>query len=66
MTSIQDLLNEEAKLGNAGKGASVERQELLTMIRLKRDEQYRPYCFGQDDCSTTMLSQCPWRMDCGS
>jgi hypothetical protein len=65
MTSMQDLLNREAVLSNIGKGDSVERQELLTMIRLKRDEQYRPGCFGEDDCSTQMLSTCPWRMDCG-
>lgn len=66
MTEIQDLLNREAQLSNTGKGESSERQELLTMIRLKRNEQYRPGCFGEDDCSTTMLSMCPWRMDCGS
>ena len=66
MTEMQDLLNREAQLSNTGKGESSERQELLTMIRLKRNEQYRPGCFGEDDCSTTMLSMCPWRMDCGS
>lgn len=65
MTQLQELLNREAKLSNAGKGDSVERQEILTMIRLKRNEQYRPVCFGEDDCSTQMLSTCPWRMDCG-
>jgi hypothetical protein len=66
MNTIQELLNREAKLSNQGLGASPERQQLLTTIRLMRDEQYRPVCFGEDDCSTTMLSQCPWRMDCGS
>ncbi len=65
MTKMQDLLNREARLSNDGKGSSPERQEILTMIRLKRDEQYRPVCFGEDDCSTNMLSRCPWRMDCG-
>lgn len=65
MTTMQDLLNREAKLSNAGKGDSPERQEILTMIRLKRDETRRPPCFGEDDCSTLMLSKCPWRMDCG-
>lgn len=63
--TLQDLLNREAKLCNASKGDSSERQELLTMIRLKRDEQDRPPCFGEDDCSTSVLSQCAWRMDCG-
>lgn len=66
MTKMQDLLNKEARLSNAGKGDSVERQETLTLIRLQRDEAYRPSCFGEDDCSTQMLSTCPWRMDCGS
>lgn len=66
MTTIQDLLNKEANLSNEGKGQSAERQEILTMIRLARDEKYRPVCFGEDDCSTNMLSQCPWRMDCGN
>ncbi len=65
MSTIQEMLNKEATLSNKGQGDSQERQELLTMIRLKRDEQYRPVCFGLDDCSTQMLSTCPWRMDCG-
>ena len=65
MTTIQDLLNKEARLSNAGKGESPERQEILTMIRLARDEKYRPSCFGEDDCSTNMLMRCPWRIDCG-
>lgn len=25
----------------------------------------RPVCFGQDDCSTYMLSRCPWSKECG-
>jgi len=66
MSTIQELLDKEAKLSNQGQGNSTERQQLLTAIRVMRDEQYRPVCFGEDDCSTSMLSQCPWRMDCGS
>lgn len=62
--NIQDLLDKEAKLSNAGLGDSKERQEILTVIRLKR-VQPAPVCFGQDDCSTNMLSLCAWRMDCG-
>lgn len=65
MISIQDLLDEEAKLSNAGKKDSVERKEILALIRLKRDESYRPVCFGHDDCSTDMLSRCAWRNECG-
>jgi hypothetical protein len=64
--TLQDMLNKEARLSNAGKGDCEERQQLLTMIRLTRDESNRPFCFGEDDCSTQMLSMCPWRMDCGS
>ncbi len=66
MTTIQELLDKEATLSNQGFGEGEERQQTLTMIRLMRDEQYRPVCFGEDDCSTNMLSRCPWRMDCGS
>jgi hypothetical protein len=66
MSTIQELLDKEATLSNQGLGASQERQQLLTAIRLMRNEQYRPVCFGDDDCSTNMLSRCAWRMDCGS
>lgn len=61
--NLQDLLNQEARLSNAGQGDSEERQKILTVIRLKRGVP--PVCFGEDDCSTNALSQCPWRMDCG-
>ena len=64
--SLQDLLNKEAKLSNTGKGDSEERKQIHTVIRLKRNEAQRPSCFGEDDCSTTMLSRCPWRIDCGT
>jgi len=64
-SELQDLLNEEAELANAGHGDSVERQHLHTIIRIKRSEFSQPHCFGEDDCSTLMLSQCPWRIDCG-
>lgn len=66
MSKIQNLLDKEARLSNDGKGDSPERQEILTMIRLMRDENYRPVCFGEDDCSTNMLMRCPWRIDCGN
>ena len=64
--SIQDLLDEEAWLSNNGQGDSEERMKIHTMIRLRRDENARPFCFGEDDCSTRILSMCPWRMDCGN
>lgn len=63
--NLQYLLDQEAKLSNAGKGDSEERQQLLTIIRLKRAAP-PPVCFGEDDCSIGMLTHCPWRMDCGA
>jgi hypothetical protein len=66
MSNIQDFLDREAQLSNEGKGDSAERQQILTVIRLMRDESQRPFCFGQDDCSTWMLVHCPWRFDCGA
>jgi hypothetical protein len=65
MSELQDLLNEEARLSNDGKGDGKERMQLHTVIRLKRGSE-SPWCFGQDDCSTHTLSQCPWRIDCGT
>ena len=62
---MQDMLDQEAELSNNGHGDSEERQQLLTFIRLKR-VQPAPWCFGEDDCSTEILSMCPWRIDCGT
>lgn len=64
MTHLQNLLDQEANLSNEGKSDSMERQQILTAIRLMRGES-PPICFGHDDCSTSILSQCPWRFDCG-
>jgi hypothetical protein len=61
--TLQDLLNQEATLCNIGQGESEERKQIHTLIRLKRTDC--PPCFGEDDCSTLMLSTCPWRIDCG-
>lgn len=66
MSELQELLNCEATLSNAGKASGEERQQILTLIRLKRNDKWRPECFGEDDCSTLMLSTCPWRIDCGT
>ena len=63
MSTLQDLLDQEARLSNTGKGDSEERKKILTIIRLKRIAP-PPTCFGDDDCSIMMLSRCPWRMDC--
>ena len=65
MMTLQQLLDEEARLSNEGQGDSMERQKIHTIIRLKR-EAPPPACFGDDDCSTSILSRCPWRIDCGA
>lgn len=62
---IQQLLDEEARLSNDGLGKSEERMQLHTLIRLQRISP-PPVCFGDDDCSTLILSMCPWRIDCGN
>lgn len=66
ISEMQNLLNQEATLANNGQGDSNERRQIHTVIRLKRNEQYRPVCFGEDDCSTNMLMCCAWRIDCGT
>lgn len=60
---LQELLDQEANLSNQGK--NLEREPVLVMIRLMRGDETPP-CFGLDDCSTSILSRCAWRMDCGS
>lgn len=63
--SVQDLLNEDAKLSNKGMGKEHPfRKIILAEIRQRRGT-VEPLCFGEDDCSTDMLVRCPWRMDCG-
>ena len=58
MTEVQTLLNKEAKLSN-------RRYYILQQIKAQRGSQ-PPHCWGMDDCSTLILSQCPWRIDCDS
>ncbi len=58
MTLIQDLLNCEAELSNS-------RLAVLKQIKVMRGTE-PPDCWGMDDCSTNILSQCPWRTDCDS
>ena len=69
MSKLQDLLDQEAQLANTGLGNSEARMQLHTAIRLMRGADTggeSPWCFGQDDCSTNILSMCPWRIDCGA
>lgn len=71
MSLIQELLDQEAKLGNECHemrklvdAKYVEIREITAKIRELRGNKAPP-CFGEDDCSTMMLSVCPWRFDCG-
>lgn len=64
MKSIQDLLDEEARLANTGHAKSREREKIHVEIVLRRGDTSPP-CWGEDDCSTNMLMRCPWRIDCG-
>ena len=63
LDKLQELLDEEANLGNAGKVE--ERKPILMLIKLIRGNRPR-VCWGEDDCSTMTLIHCPWRIDCGS
>lgn len=58
---IQELLDMEAQLANAGK----DNEHVVKIIRDLRGK-VEPPCFGEDDCSTNFLMRCPWRMDCGT
>ena len=65
MTRIQELLDLEARLGNEG----MNKSHPFFVIVVEEIKQLRgteqPACFGYDDCSTSILVQCPWRLDCG-
>jgi len=63
MTYIQELLNLEASLSNSGKKDSSEYRNAHIKIKELRGGD-APVCWGEDDCSTLILSQCPWRIDC--
>jgi hypothetical protein len=56
MSEIQVLLDKEANLAN--------RRELVhKQIKILRGTE-PPRCWGMDDCSTQIMSTCPWRIDC--
>lgn len=56
MSEIQTLLDKEANLAN-------RRSLVHKQIVVLRGED-PPVCWGIDDCSTNILSRCPWRIDC--
>ena len=62
---LQTLLNAEATIANDVDVAHLVRQQLhYEIVQLRGSEP--PPCHGEDDCSTNILSQCPWRIDCGT
>ena len=61
---IQNLLDHEAWLSNNGRGKSEERKIVHREIMRLRGSDI-PGCHGEDDCSTSILSMCPFRIDCG-
>lgn len=58
MSTVQNLLDKEANLAN-------RRYHVHQQIKAVRGEE-PPICWGLDDCSTQILSTCPWRIDCDS
>ena len=58
MSNIQELLDKEANLAN-------RRYHVLQQIKAARGDM-PPRCWGQDDCSSSILIHCPWRIDCDS
>jgi hypothetical protein len=64
-TDIQALLDHEAWLSNNLKTTSKERKYVLRQI-IKLRGTTAPGCHGEDDCSTSVLSCCPFRIDCGT
>ena len=69
-TTIQVLLDAEAQIGNfiyhnkEANELEATRSMLHRQIECLRGPA--PSCYGEDDCSTAVLSVCPWRMTCGS
>lgn len=64
MTTLQNLLNEEARLANQMAALRQERAKLRQKIIEIRPKN-PPHCFGEDDCGTQMLVTCPYRWECG-
>lgn len=72
-TAVQVMMDAECVLTelhkylldpNMQETASKAKSMLLRQIELLRGPA--PSCYGLDDCSTSMLSTCPWRTSCGS
>jgi len=67
---LQTLLNAEAAIGNLLYNTKTEdaiaqrtkKQIHIQIVNLRGTEP--PVCHHEDDCSTQILSMCPWRIDC--
>lgn len=68
-TNLQIFLDIHVMMSNA-----LEKPDLKNNIKevIKFTQGYieqirgpAPPCYGEDDCSTDVLSRCPWRMSCG-
>lgn len=73
-TAIQVLLDAEAGISNTISNYNIP-NKAVTELKTVRATLHRqieclrgpaPPCYGEDDCSTALLSTCPWRMTCGS
>jgi hypothetical protein len=66
MSRVQELLDQEAKMSNEGMDRNHPFRKIIhEEIKVLRGTE-APVCYGEDDCSTSILSRCPWRIDCGS
>ena len=75
-TVIQVLLDVDAGISNVlGRPAMQYCTTEIAELKIVRATLHRqieclrgpaPACYGEDDCSTNILSMCPWRMTCGS
>jgi hypothetical protein len=63
MNRIQILLDREARLSNTGQKDDPTYAAAHEELKHLRGTE-APVCWGEDDCSTLILSQCPWRIDC--
>ena len=64
-SDMQILLDVEAQLSNNLLNETKEQVKLIQQVVRNNRNKVCPTCFGQDDCSTQILSMCPWRFDCG-
>ena len=64
---LQMLLDAGAILGNSLHATDPDiltlQKRIQHCIELNRGK--KPHCYGDDDCSSMILSTCPWRMSCG-